>query len=172
MAAAECRCSPRRSVIWIQRCSCCLCQPGMLKSRTSIGHFLLFAVVGFAGELADPTGRKTLSPVLALVPIVKLRIGLDLVEALLKQKTTDSWQQALDILNTSAYSTKDIKVRQWRHCSMHQALCRRASCCRFHMCCDRFKAERMYSRGQAAAAGVFAPCIFRACAISSLVSTK
>ncbi|KAG5187863.1 hypothetical protein JKP88DRAFT_178439, partial [Tribonema minus] len=61
------------------------------------------------GELADPTGRKTLSPVLALVPIVRLRMGLDLVESWLKLNTTEGWQRALEVLSSSAYSAKEIK---------------------------------------------------------------
>jgi hypothetical protein len=65
------------------------------------------AVLG--GELADPTSTKTLSPTLALIPVVRLRAALGRIELLLKDPE-HGWQEAAELLASKQFSTKEIKV--------------------------------------------------------------
>jgi hypothetical protein len=65
------------------------------------------AVLG--GELADPTGTKTLSPTLALIPVVRLRAALGRIEELLKDPE-HGWQEAAELLASKQFSTKEMKV--------------------------------------------------------------
>jgi hypothetical protein len=62
-----------------------------------------------AGELADPTGTKTLSPTLALIPVVRSRAALGRIELLLKDPE-HGWQEAAELLSSKQFSTKEIKV--------------------------------------------------------------
>jgi hypothetical protein len=78
------------------------------------------AVLG--GELADPTGTKTLSPTLALIPVVRLRAALGRIELLLKDPE-HGWQEAAELLASKQFSTKEIKV-----CS-----CVASDCCMHHV---------------------------------------
>ncbi|CAM9111609.1 unnamed protein product [Choristocarpus tenellus] len=59
------------------------------------------------GELASPEGGKTIPPVLALIPIVRLRLILDIIDSKLHDQA--SWEDAARILAGEDFKKKNFK---------------------------------------------------------------